>query len=163
EVLPSLGEDDVQLTTVAGLKPQLRARASEPPATAALKGDARMARVLARALRDRERPLRDDLVVALDGHVLRLPPADSARIVQRARRRLDRGGRGAGRRSGRAARPSGARATTTPAPAAGRVRSRSRGRRPRRRGARAGELHDRSRGRRALRRWRGAERGWRRR
>src|SRR5439155_175036 len=34
EVLPSLGEDDVQLTTVAGLKPQLRARASEPPALA---------------------------------------------------------------------------------------------------------------------------------
>src|SRR5207248_5349160 len=87
EVLPSLGEDDVQLTTVAGLKPQLRARASEPPATAALKGDARMARVLSRALRDRERPLRDDLVVALDGHVLRLRRADSARIVERVRRR----------------------------------------------------------------------------
>src|SRR3989440_10818285 len=35
EVLPSLGEDDVQLTTVAGLKPQLRARAAaaEPEST----------------------------------------------------------------------------------------------------------------------------------
>jgi DNA helicase IV len=87
EVLPSLGEDDVQLTTVAGLKPQLRARASEPPGTAALKGDARMAQVIRRALRDRERPLRDDLVVALDGHVLRLRRADSARIVERVRRR----------------------------------------------------------------------------
>src|SRR5437660_221967 len=87
EVLPSLGEDDVQLTTVAGLKPQLRARASEPPTVAALKGDARMARVIARALRDRERPPRDDLVVVLDGHVLRLRRADSARIVERVRRR----------------------------------------------------------------------------
>src|SRR6266536_4828637 len=87
EVLPSLGEDDVQLTTVAGLKPQLRARASEPPAIAALKGDARMALVIARALRDRERPLRDDLVVVLDGHVLRLRRAGSARIVERVRRR----------------------------------------------------------------------------
>jgi DNA helicase IV len=87
EVLPSLGEDDVQLTTVAGLKPQLRARASEPPAIAALKGDARMARVIARALRDRERPLRDGLVVVLDGHVLRLRRAESARIVERVRRR----------------------------------------------------------------------------
>jgi DNA helicase IV len=87
EVLPSLGEDDVQLTTVAGLKPQLRARASEPPTVAALKGDARMARLIARALRDRERPLRDDLVVVLDGHVLRLRRADSARIVERVRRR----------------------------------------------------------------------------
>jgi DNA helicase IV len=87
EVLPSLGEDDVQLTTVAGLKPQLRARSSEPATVAALKGDARMTRVIARALRDRERPLRDDLVVVLDGHVLRIRRADSARIVERVRRR----------------------------------------------------------------------------
>jgi DNA helicase IV len=87
EVLPSLGEEDVQLTTVTGLKPQLRARAPEPTAVAALKGDARMAQVIQRALRDRERPLRDDLVVGLDGHVLRLRRADSARIVERVRRR----------------------------------------------------------------------------
>ena len=87
EVLPSLGEEDVQLTTVAGLKPQLRARAPERPAIAALKGDARMAQVIARALRDRERPLRKDLSVMLDGHVLRLRRADSARIVERVRRR----------------------------------------------------------------------------
>jgi DNA helicase IV len=87
EVLPSLGEEDVQLTTVAGLKPQLRARAAEPTAVAALKGDARMAQVIARALRDRERPLRDDVVIVLDGHMLRLRRADSARIVERVRRR----------------------------------------------------------------------------
>jgi DNA helicase IV len=87
EVLPSLGEEDVQLTTVAGLKPQLRARASEPTAVAALKGDARMAQVIARALRDRERPLRDDVVIVLDGHVIRLRRADAARIVERVRRR----------------------------------------------------------------------------
>ncbi len=87
EVLPSLGEDDVQLSTVSGLKPQLRARTPEPAELAALKGDARMAQVIARALRDRERPLRDDLVVTLDGHVLRLRRADSARIVERVRRR----------------------------------------------------------------------------
>jgi DNA helicase IV len=87
EVLPSLGEEDVQLTTVAGLKPQLRARASEPSTVAALKGDVRMAQVIARALRDRERPLRDDVVIVLDGHLLRLRRADSARIVERVRRR----------------------------------------------------------------------------
>jgi DNA helicase IV len=87
EVLPSLGEEDVQLTTVAGLKPQLRARTAEPSAVAALKGDARMAQVIARALRDRERPLRDDVVIVLDGHVLRLRRADSGRIVERVRRR----------------------------------------------------------------------------
>jgi DNA helicase IV len=87
EVLPSLGEDDVQLTTVAGIKPQLRAKTSEPPEVAALKGDARMAKVIARALRDRERPVRDDAVVVLDGHVLRLRRSDTARIVERVRRR----------------------------------------------------------------------------
>src|SRR6266487_2064131 len=87
EVLPSLGEEDVQLTTVTGIKPQLRIRASEPAEVAALKGDVRMAQVIARALRDRERPLRDDLVVMLDGHLLRLRRADSARIVERVRRR----------------------------------------------------------------------------
>jgi DNA helicase IV len=87
EVLPSLGEEDVQLTTVAGIKPQLRARATEPGTVAAVKGDARMAKVVARALRDRERPLRKALVVLVDGHVLRLRRDDSARIVERARRR----------------------------------------------------------------------------
>jgi DNA helicase IV len=87
EVLPSLGEDDVQLTTVTALKPQLRVRGSESVDVASVKGDARMAQVVAGALRDRERPLRHDLVVALDGHVLRLRRAESARIVERARRR----------------------------------------------------------------------------
>jgi DNA helicase IV len=87
EVLPSLGEEDVQLTTIAGIKPQLRARGTEPAEVAAVKGDARMAKVVARALRDRERPLRDSLAVVVDGHVLRLRRADSARIVERARRR----------------------------------------------------------------------------
>jgi DNA helicase IV len=87
EVLPSLGEDDVQLTTVAGIKPQLRIRGTEPPEVAAVKGDARMADVVTRALRDRERPLRRDLVVVLDGHVLRVRRADSTRIIERARRR----------------------------------------------------------------------------
>jgi DNA helicase IV len=87
EVLPSLGEEDVQLSTVTGLKPQLRVRGSEPPDIAAVKGDARMARVVARALRDREHPLPRDLVVLLDGHILRLERAESVRIVERARRR----------------------------------------------------------------------------
>jgi DNA helicase IV len=87
QVLPSLGEDEVQLSTPAGLKPQLEMRATEAPATAAAKGDARMAQVVAKALADRERKLPRDLVVRVDGHRLSLPVADSARIVERARRR----------------------------------------------------------------------------
>src|SRR3954464_4085651 len=38
-VLPSLGEQDVQLSTIAGLRPSVVVRGTEPDATAALKGD----------------------------------------------------------------------------------------------------------------------------
>src|SRR5207253_7851822 len=62
-VLPSLGEQDVQLSTIAGLKPRMRSRTVDVPAVAGLKGDVRMARVLARAVGDRERPLPQDLMV----------------------------------------------------------------------------------------------------
>lgn len=87
QVLPSLGEDEVQLATPAGLKPQITVRATDEPPVAAVKGDARMATVIARALSDRERALPRDLVVTLDGHRVRLRARDSARIIERARRR----------------------------------------------------------------------------
>jgi len=87
QVLPSLGENDVQLATLPGLKPSYHVRGDDDPATARLKGDARMARVIARALRDREHPLPRDLVIVVDGSVLRLTRARSARVVERAQRR----------------------------------------------------------------------------
>ncbi|HEV8065603.1 MAG TPA: AAA family ATPase, partial [Acidimicrobiales bacterium] len=46
EVLPSLGEVAVAQTTLAGLCPDWRVKASEPADVAALKGDARMALVI---------------------------------------------------------------------------------------------------------------------
>ena len=87
EVLPSLGEHEVQLATLPGLKPQYQVRAEDSPAVARVKGDARMARVIARAIRDREHPLPRDLVFPLDGTTLRLRRSRSARIVERARSR----------------------------------------------------------------------------
>jgi DNA helicase IV len=87
QVLPSLGEDEVQLTTPAGLKPQITISGTDDDRVAAVKGDARMAKVVARALSDRERPLPREVVVTLDGHRLRLRTRDSARIVERAKRR----------------------------------------------------------------------------
>jgi DNA helicase IV len=87
QVLPSLGEDEVALATPAALKPRLRVRAVDPPAVAAVKGDARMAKVIAAAIADRERPMPRDVVVTLDGHALRLRRSDSARIVERTRGR----------------------------------------------------------------------------
>jgi DNA helicase IV len=55
QVLPSLGETDVLLSTVGELYPGLTATARERPEVAALKGDLRMADVIAAAVRDRQR------------------------------------------------------------------------------------------------------------
>ncbi len=86
-VLPSLGETGVVLTTVDGLVPWVRPRAVDGPAAARVKGDARMAQVLARAVQDRQRPLRRGVDVGYEGVVLRLDPSDSKRAVAFARRR----------------------------------------------------------------------------
>ena len=86
-VLPSLGEQDVHLSTIPGLKPRLRKVVAEPADVAALKGDARMARVVARAVTDRERGLPRDLIVVIDGLRLRLSRNDTARAADAARRR----------------------------------------------------------------------------
>jgi DNA helicase IV len=56
EVLPSLGEIAVAQTTLAGLCPEWRVKRAETPDTAALKGDIRMAEVLARAAEAAVRP-----------------------------------------------------------------------------------------------------------
>jgi len=87
QVLPSLGETGVTLSTVAGLVPEIRTRAGEPVAVARLKGEARMARFLARAVRTRQRPLRRDAAVPFGAATLRLTAADTAEIVRLARRR----------------------------------------------------------------------------
>jgi DNA helicase IV len=87
QVLPSLGEQDVQLSTISGLKPRMRVVAAEARAAAELKGDARMARVIQRAVSDRERPLARDLIVLIDGLRVRLSRSDTARVIEGTRRR----------------------------------------------------------------------------
>lgn len=87
QVLPSLGEHEVQLATITSLKPALAAVNAEPFDTAALKGDLRMATVLRRALEDRERPPRADVLVAVDGLRLVLRRPKIAAILERSRRR----------------------------------------------------------------------------
>ena len=90
EVLPSLGEDEVSLATPAALKPRLRCAATSPRPRAAVKGDVRMAKVIAAAIGDRERPMPRDVVVSLDGYVLRMRRRDSPRIMERAHARRAR-------------------------------------------------------------------------
>jgi DNA helicase IV len=87
QVLPSLGETGVSLSTVAGLVPEVRVRGVDDPGVAKLKGDVRMVKVLTRAVRTRERPLRRDVEVPFGAGVLRLRAKFTEDIVAMARRR----------------------------------------------------------------------------
>jgi DNA helicase IV len=87
QVLPSLGETGVSLSTVAGLVPEVRVCGVDDPAVAKLKGEARMVRLIARAVRTRQRALRDDVEVPFGATVLRLRARATEEIVAAARRR----------------------------------------------------------------------------
>jgi DNA helicase IV len=88
QVLPSLGEAGVELVVLADLLTEpVSVRDSDVPATGRIKGDLRMAKVLARAVRDRQRSLRDDLRVGFGVESLRLTTNQSATIISDARRR----------------------------------------------------------------------------
>jgi len=85
-VLPSLGETGVTLTTVDGLV-DTPVRGHDAPAAASVKGDARMVKVLAKAVRDRERALPADAVVPFGPYALTLSVGASESIVGQVRRR----------------------------------------------------------------------------
>jgi DNA helicase IV len=88
QVLPSLGEAGVELVVPADLLTDpVSARGADVPTTGRIKGDLRMAKVLAKAVRDRRRPLRDDLRVGIGVESLRLTTNQSATIISDARRR----------------------------------------------------------------------------
>jgi DNA helicase IV len=70
QVLPSLGETDVLLSTVGELYPGLTATVRERPEVAALKGDARMAGVIEKAVRDRQRVPRKPVELDLGRYTL---------------------------------------------------------------------------------------------
>jgi DNA helicase IV len=87
QVLPSLGENGVVLSTAESLVPGVEARGSDHPGTAALKGEIRMATLLDRAVRDRQRPLTRDVEVPFGSAVLRFTVQDSTQVVSAVRRR----------------------------------------------------------------------------
>jgi len=86
QVLPSLGETSVLLSTIADLYPGITARRDEPVPTARLKGRLEMAEVIAAAVRDREGPPTGGLEVTYDGDPVRLDRRACTRIRDRARR-----------------------------------------------------------------------------
>ena len=92
-VLPSLGEAGVEQVVLADLVHDVNwARyAIDPPdnqLAARVKGDLRIALVIDKAVTDRERPLRDDLVVPFRTGYVRLRVQESVRIVRAAQRRF---------------------------------------------------------------------------
>ena len=86
-VLPSLDENGVELSTVNALYFGTRATGREEDDIARLKGDARMAKVVAHAVADRERPLRHTADIPYGSHVLRITPRMSSQVVAATRRR----------------------------------------------------------------------------
>ncbi|MCK9877593.1 helicase [Frankia sp. Ag45/Mut15] len=86
QVLPSLGETGVVFATPARLFPGVEATGTEPVEVATLKGDPRMADVIAAAIRDRQRVPSGGLNLAYDGMTLRVSQDRVARARTRARR-----------------------------------------------------------------------------
>ncbi|WP_184830210.1 ATP-binding domain-containing protein [Jiangella mangrovi] len=87
QVLPSLGETGVVLSTVGELVPGVEAAADDPADVAVVKGDARMAEVVAAAVRDRQRLLTGGAVeLKVDRVELTLAPPAVRAARTRARR-----------------------------------------------------------------------------
>lgn len=82
EVLPSLGEVAVVQTTVPGLVPQWPVRAEDRPDAAALKGDARLAEVVARACQGAVSAPDEELVVATRWGTVRVGSAELGTLVE---------------------------------------------------------------------------------
>jgi DNA helicase IV len=87
QVLPTLGEVDVEQTTVRDLTARVPVRAGDPAELAVLKGDARMAGVLRRALWGGLVKPVDSLQVPLAGRKYRIPVERLKRYVDDLRRR----------------------------------------------------------------------------
>jgi DNA helicase IV len=86
-VLPSLGEAGVELALLGDLVPEQIRDGRGDTLAEQVKGDLRMIQVVGKAVRDRERPLREELVVPFGVINLRCSPEASEQIVRSARRR----------------------------------------------------------------------------
>ncbi|MGC1419602.1 MAG: AAA family ATPase [Acidimicrobiales bacterium] len=86
-VLPSLGESGVTLSTISGLVTNVAVRGRDSEAADWLKGDPRMATFIARALRTRQHPLRDDVEIPVGRAIVVLKASYTKETIERARRR----------------------------------------------------------------------------
>ncbi len=86
KVLPSLGETGVVMASVGELFPGVTAESDDAPSVAAIKGSARMASVLAAAVRARQRVPSSAVKLDVEGRELVLRPHVVAAAQARARR-----------------------------------------------------------------------------
>ncbi len=86
-VLPSLGESGVTLSTISGLVTNVTVRARESDEVDRLKGDVRMVTVIAQAVSTRERSLRADVEIPVGRAIMVLRARETREVIERARRR----------------------------------------------------------------------------
>lgn len=89
QVLPSLGENDVVLATADSLFPGVDARGSESPQAARVKGGAKMAGALAKAVADLRQTPATAIEIKVDGTTYRLTPRMCGQARAEAERRSD--------------------------------------------------------------------------
>jgi len=89
-VLPSLGEAGVQQVILADLIPEVQFGLRESSNVARVKGNKRIAKVIDKAITDRERPLREDVELPYGVGFVRLRAEESVQIIKAARRRYHR-------------------------------------------------------------------------
>jgi len=85
QVLPSLGETDVVLSSIAELFPGVRAAPDDDPEAAVVKGDVTMVNVLRRAVRNLQQVPPGDLEITADGVAMTVPHQVVLRARDRAR------------------------------------------------------------------------------
>jgi DNA helicase IV len=86
QVLPSLGETSVLLATIGDLMPGIEATAAEAAEVARIKGRPGMAKLVAAAIRDRQRVPPDGLEISFEKVSYRISMQALARARERARR-----------------------------------------------------------------------------
>jgi hypothetical protein len=89
QVLPSLGENDVVLATIGSLFPGVEARGPESSQAARVKGDTKMAGVLAQAVADLRQVPAAPIEIKIDGTAYRLTPRMCGDARDGAEQRLD--------------------------------------------------------------------------
>ena len=85
QVLPSLGETDVVLSSIAELFPGVKAAPDGNPGAAVVKGDLKMVNVLRRAVRNLQQVPSGDLEITADGVAMTVPREAVLRARDRAR------------------------------------------------------------------------------